>query len=149
MAKPLSYTPTTRDPLQEELQRSGPALQEGLELLRELHERGALELALKLLRGGAGLSAATLELLAGESGERVLQGGFALARALAGTDPRTLERVLGGLGEGLASAAASAQAGERAGVLELAGALRDPDVQRGLGVAIALLGGLGRGLREP
>ncbi|MFC6618947.1 hypothetical protein [Deinococcus radiophilus] len=55
MAKAIQYTPAPIQPgqrLDAATQQAEPALQEALVLLTELHERGGLELGIKLLRGG-------------------------------------------------------------------------------------------------
>ncbi|MDO4264176.1 MAG: DUF1641 domain-containing protein, partial [Deinococcus sp.] len=105
-------------------------------------------LALKLLRGGEGLTAAAIDKVTGETGTNIIRNVVELGKLAGSVDPAELELLLGALGGGVRQAARSIEAGER---VTPAGALRqltDPDVQLALGAVFGLLRGMGAGLRQ-
>ncbi|GHF94242.1 hypothetical protein GCM10017783_02820 [Deinococcus piscis] len=151
MAKAIEYTPhppTPAEKLGAATAQAEPALAEALELLTELHQRGGLDLALKLLRGSEGLTAAALDKVTGETGTNVIRNVVELGKLAGSLDPAELQVLLGALSGGVREAARSVEAGER---VTPAGALRqlaDPDVQLALGAVFGLLRGMGAGLRQ-
>lgn len=151
MAKAIEYTPyvpTPAERLGAATAQAEPALAEALELLTELHQRGGLDLALKLLRGSEGLTAAALDKVTGETGTNIIRNVVELGKLAGSLDPAELEVLLGALSGGVRQAARSIEAGER---VTPAGALRqlaDPDVQLALGAVFGLLRGMGSALRQ-
>lgn len=151
MAKPLNFTPripTPEERLQSAVHDSGPALEESLQLLRELHEHGVLELLVKVTRGGEGLTASLLQLLGGQSGVTALRNLSELGKTAAAVDPRELAALGQALAVGLSEGARHVASGRGVGLGELAGLLRDRDVQLALGAIFGVLKGAGRALRE-
>ncbi|WP_261665048.1 DUF1641 domain-containing protein [Deinococcus sp. Marseille-Q6407] len=151
MAKAIEYTPqppTPAERLGTATAQAEPALTEALELLTELHQRGGLDLALKLLRGGENLSAAALDKLTGETGITVLRNLVEVVKLAGSLDPRELEALLGALGSGVEQAARSVEVGTRLSPASALKQLADSDVQLALGATFGLLKGIGASLRQ-
>lgn len=151
MAKAIDFTPRPKSPeeqLRASVQDSAPAIDDTLLLLRELHQHGVLDLLLKLVRGGEGLTATTLKLLSSDSGSAMLRNVLEVGKTLERLDSNEL-RVLGhALNTGLNEGARNAAAGKTLGVGELLALTRDRDVQVALGALTGILRGFGRALRE-
>jgi uncharacterized protein YjgD (DUF1641 family) len=151
MAKALDFTPRVKTPeekLGESVHDSAPALDESLKLLRELHEHGVLDVLIKIVRGGEGLSAAAIHILGGQSGTAVLRNGVEIVKMLEGLDHRELRSLGHALQLGVSEGAQSVAQGKGVGLGDLVGLMRDRDVQLALGALFGLLKGVGRGLRE-
>lgn len=151
MAKALEFTPRVKTPeekLGESVHDSAPALDESLKLLRELHEHGVLDVLIKLVRGGEGLSASAIHILGGKSGTAILRNATELVKILDGLDHRELRALGHGLQLGVSQGAQHVAQGKGVGLGDLVGLMRDRDVQLALGAIFGLLKGVGRGLRE-
>ena len=151
MAKAMQYVPippTPEEKLAADTRAAQEALSESLELLRELHERGGLELLIKLLRGGSGLTEAVLEKMNEPTVLRGLRNLIALAEVVGSIEPTELKLLTSALSEGVNGAAHNIAEGERVSVTGAMKQLADPDVQLGLSAGLGLLAGLGRGMRE-
>ncbi|THF67797.1 DUF1641 domain-containing protein [Deinococcus sp. Arct2-2] len=155
MAKALEFTPQPPTPQQQldaSVSDSAEALAESLRLLRELHEHGVLDILVRLVRGGEGLSASALNLLAGESSTTLIKNVVELGKTASALNPDEV-RVLGqavsaGVSEGAKYVAQHSGHGRGLGLPELLGLLRDRDVQLALGAVFGVLKGAGRALRE-
>ena len=151
MAQSLKYTPHPPTP-QEQLETarlgSSEALAEVLHLLRELHERGVLDTLSKLTRAAPGLTGKTLEVLEGDDATRLIRNLLEIGKLGAALDPQTLGMLGRAADAGLREGARRVQAGEGVGLGELAGLLRDKDVQVALGALVGTLKGFGRALRD-
>lgn len=151
MAQPIEFTPTPPTPeerLNTELHDSAAALAESLELLRELHEHGVLELLLGLVRGGEGLAEGALKTLGNEQVLLGLRSVIELSRVLGNLHPADIRQFAQGLGSAAEQGALNAAHGVKVTPLELPRLLTDPDVQLALGAIFGVLKGLGQGLRE-
>lgn len=151
MARAIDFTPRPKSPeekLHESVQDSGPALEESLLLLRELHEHGVLELLIKLTRGAEGLSASVLTLLGGKSGSTLLRNVAEGAKTLERIDSRELKVLGHAITTGLNEGSRNVAQGKTVGVGELLALTRDRDVQIALGALTGILRGFGRALRE-
>jgi uncharacterized protein YjgD (DUF1641 family) len=151
MARALDFTPrepTPQERLHSAAEDSTAALEEGLSLLRQLHEHGVLDVLGKTVRGGEGLIAALLHLTGGESGTTVLRNVTELGKTLAALDPREVSLLGSAVTAGMHEGARHVAAGRGIGLGELLGLLKDRDVQVALGALMALLKGAGRALRE-
>lgn len=151
MAKALDFTP--REPTPQERLHSGvedstAALEEGLYLLRQLHEHGVLDVLGKTVRGGEGLIASLLHITGGESGTTLLRNVTELGKTLATLDPRDVGILGSAVTTGVNEGARHVAAGKGIGLGELLGLLKDRDVQVALGALMAVLKGAGRALRE-
>lgn len=150
MAKAISYTPPVSTPaqrLETATQQAEPAVSEALELLGELHGHGVLELGIKLIRGGEGLTAGALDKLTGETSANLLRNLVEVGKLAGTVDPRELEILMTAVGSGVKEAARSVEAGERVTLPQAMRLLGDPDVQLALGAAFGLLRGVGASLR--
>jgi uncharacterized protein YjgD (DUF1641 family) len=155
MAKALEFIPqppTAQEQLDASVSDSAEALAESLRLLRELHEHGVLEVLVRLVRGGEGLSASALHLLAGESSTTLIKNVVELGKTASALNPDEV-RVLGqavsaGVSEGAKYVAEFNARNRGIGLPELLSMLRDRDVQLALGAVFGVLKGAGRALRE-
>lgn len=151
MAKAIEFQvrpKSTDERLHESVSDSTPALEESLLLLRELHGHGVLDVLLKVVRGGEGLSAATLHLLGGNSGMNALRNVAEIGKTLTELDPREVQVLGHALSVGLSEGARHVAQGRGVGLPELLGLLRDRDVQLALGALFGILKGAGRAMRE-
>lgn len=151
MAKALDFTPrepTPQERLHSTVEDSTAALEEGLYVLRQLHEHGVLDVLGKTVRGGEGLTASLLHILGGESGTTLLRNVTELGKTLATLDPHEVGILGSAVTTGIHEGARHVAAGKGIGLGELLGLLKDRDVQVALGALMAVLKGAGRALRE-
>ncbi|MEF2277367.1 DUF1641 domain-containing protein [Deinococcus sp. YIM 134068] len=150
MAKSLPYTPRVRTP-QEELSEASAenaeALLEGLKLLRALHDHGVLDVLNRGVRGGGGMVGETLHVLERDDSTRLIRNLLEVGRAVSDLDPQNVGVLGRALGAGVNEGAIRVARGERVGLPELLGLLRDPDVQVALTALFGLLKGFGHALR--
>ncbi len=125
---------------------SADALLSALALLRELHEHRVLETLTRVTQGGEGLAFHALQILNEPGSVRALRNLLELVKVLGSVDPDTLGHVSGALADGVREGARRMAAGERAGVGELLGVARDPDVGLALGALVGLLRTFARSL---
>ena len=153
MAKPIEYDarqllPTPEQRVAASTAESAAALEEALELLRELHEHKVLHTLVRVVRGGEGLAFHGLEILNEPVSVRAVRNTLELVKALGSIEPEALSSVTNALGQGVREGARRVEAGERAGLGELLALARDPDVGLALGALIGVLRGFGKALRE-
>ena len=151
MAKSLQYIPRVPTP-QEELAaasaENAEALLEGLKLLSALHEHGVLDVLNKVVRGGGGLAGHTLGVLEGGSSTMLIRNLLEVVRVLTELDPQGVATLGRALNEGVNEGAKRVTRGERVGLGELVGLMRDPDVQVALTALFGTLKGFGHALRQ-
>ena len=148
-------TPATRDAaspvppasLDAELAQSAEALRSLLEVIRGLDERGVLRFSADLLREEDRVVQVLTERM--EPGElrRTLRNVTVLVEAFRDVDPATLRALSAGVPKALDRARA-AQDEKPVGWFEVAGALRDPDVNRGVRMVLGFLRGIGEADRS-
>ncbi|EYB67486.1 hypothetical protein DEIPH_ctg040orf0055 [Deinococcus phoenicis] len=150
MARSLNYVPPVPTP-QEELTaaslENAEALLEGLRLLRALHEHGVLDMLNRVVRGGSGLTGQTLHTLEGVGGTVLIRNLLEVGRTLTELDPQSVGTLGRALNAGVNEGARRVAQGERVGLPELLGLLRDPDIQVALTALFGTLKGFGHALR--
>ncbi|WP_102128000.1 DUF1641 domain-containing protein [Deinococcus planocerae] len=151
MAKSLQYTPRVRTPQEEVAEASAQnaeALVEGLKLLSALHDHGVLDVLNKVVRGGGGLAGESLHILERGSSTHVIRNLLEVVRVLTELDPQSVGALGRALNEGVNEGAKRVARGERVGVGELVGLMRDPDIQVALTALFGTLKGFGHALRQ-
>lgn len=151
MAKAIDFTvhvPTPAEQLPAQVEESAQALSEALLLLRELHNHGVLEVLVKVVRGGEGLSASALHILGGQSGTTILRNASELVKTLEAIDSRELSVLGHALSVGVGEGAKNVAQGKGLGLGDLISLTRDRDIQLALGAVFGVLKGMGRAMRE-
>ncbi len=152
MARPIRSRPTPSSPggpaalaetLGPELDASAASIRDLLELVRLLEERGVLRFSADVLRSEDRLVAVLTDRLDPVSIRRAVQNLEVLVRTFERLDPTTLAALTGGLPAALEEAH-RAEGAPPMGLLEIATAVRDPEVNRGVRMVLGLLRGIGR-----
>jgi uncharacterized protein YjgD (DUF1641 family) len=125
-----------------ELVESREALRGFLELLRLLDERGWLRFSTDLLKEEEHVLSVLTERVGPGEVRRTLRNVEVLVEAFRDVDPATLKALAAGVPRAL-DQAHRAQADRPVGWLEVASALRDPDVNRGVRMVLGFLRGIG------
>ena len=151
MAKPIPYTPKPKTPQEhyaEAHAQSAEALTEGLQLLRDLHGAGVLNVLHKLTKGGEGLSAALLSTLNEPGAVTAIRNLTELGRTLSELQPAETAQLGRAVSAGVRQGAKQVAEGKGIGLGDLLKLLNDEDVQLALGAIFGGLQGAGRALRE-
>lgn len=134
---------TTGALLDVELTESADALRQVLELLRLLDERGFLRFSVDLLREEDRVVEVVSTRFRPEDLRRAVANLEVLVRTFRDIDPGTL----GALARGVPAALQESRRAEGdrpMGLFEIASALRDPEVNRGVRMVLGFLRGIGR-----
>lgn len=135
-----------QETLKNALTENTDALAEVLKLVQLLHRAEFLQMANALLEQGTPI----LEIIVNQAKKPEyaggLKNGLGLLQLLGKLDVGVLNRALDAV-ERAEERVQSGEAIEAGGVFKLLGALRDPDVTRGLSFMLEVLRGIGSGLR--
>ncbi|WP_420597004.1 DUF1641 domain-containing protein [Deinococcus sp.] len=151
MAKHIPYTPTPKTPQEKYSDaefESAEARTESLALLRELHEAGVLDVLIKLVKGGEGLTSTLLDTLSGPNTLSGLRNIVELGRTLGTLDSQAVGQLGAAVDAGVREGARSVAQAKGVGLTDVLKLLKDKDVQVALGAVFGLLKGLGHSLRE-
>jgi uncharacterized protein YjgD (DUF1641 family) len=124
------------------------ALENMLALVQQLHDAGFLEAALAMVEARAQIAQTVIEQTLRPEAVRVMQNLVAAGGTLTRLDPKTTGDLARSLVAGMDAARAELDRGKPVTVFELARALGDPDVNRGIRFALTFLQGFGKGLRS-
>ena len=126
-----------------ELDASATSIRELLELARLLDERGVLRFSSDVLRSEDRLVGVLTDRLDPASIRRAVRNLEVLVRTFERLDPKTLAALTSGVPAALEEAH-RAEGDRPMGLLEIATAVRDPEVNRGVRMVLGLLRGIGR-----
>lgn len=141
MATPLTYDPPPAPPdttADDELRR----------FVDVLHESGTLRLLTNLMEQGSAIGEVAAQGLDTPGGRRGLGNVMVLLGAFGRLDPDATQRFVDGADRGLGASRDVMRRPEVPSLLDLFRAFRSPDVRRGLGAALALLGRIGGALHD-
>jgi uncharacterized protein YjgD (DUF1641 family) len=124
------------------------ALENMIALMQQLHDAGFLEAALSMVEARAQIAQTIIEQALRPEAVRMMQNLLAAAGTLTRIDPETTGDLARSLVAGMNAARAELAHGKPVTVFELARALGDPDVNRGIRFALTFLQGFGKGLRS-
>ncbi|MDP4163707.1 MAG: DUF1641 domain-containing protein [Bacillota bacterium] len=122
-------------------------LKQTIELLHELHESGMIEILVSLVQAKEKVAKIALDQIVRPPVTAMINNGMAAAGALSELDPEFTTKLVKGLTKGMKEGSESLKKGEKAGILDLLKAIKDPDINRTILFGIKLLKGIGEGLK--
>ncbi|WP_038086175.1 DUF1641 domain-containing protein [Tumebacillus flagellatus] len=154
MAKPIrivrKHEPTPEErqqqsmhELAQSLTENQAAVQQSLQLVRELHDSGALELVTALLQSREQVAKIAVSQLQKPAMTNTINNVMEVAGAIGQLNTDATKKVMSGVVNGMERAADVLEKDEKIGIFELVKALRDPAVNRALSLAIGFLKGFG------
>lgn len=141
MAEPIDYQPrsvATELTPEEDVAR----------LVQALHDSGFLRFFADLALQFPQLCDVVVGDLARPKGRNLLGNVLLVSSILSEVDAKKAQHIAGSLGRGMEAAMEKASEKKPESMIHLAAALKDPDVRRGLGAALAFLAELGRAGKE-
>ncbi|XJZ27979.1 DUF1641 domain-containing protein [Bacillota bacterium Lsc_1132] len=154
MAKPITsfakneIKSETIEHLAEHAVKNSEGLKQAIELLQELHESGILDAMVSLVQAKEKVAKIAVGQMTRTPVTNIINNAMAAAGALTEMDPAFTQKLIGGLSNGMKKAEEGLKKGEKAGVMDLLKALKDPDINRTVLFGINLLKGIGEGLKE-
>ncbi|MCY0869339.1 MAG: DUF1641 domain-containing protein [Firmicutes bacterium] len=125
----------------------GDAVKDLLALVQQLHAAGFLEAARAMVEARTQIAQTAIEQASRPEVIQLLQNLLAVGGAFTSVDPEAMSDVARSLAAGM-EAARNDRRDKAVTVFELARALSDPDINRGIRFALTFLQGLGKGLRN-
>jgi uncharacterized protein YjgD (DUF1641 family) len=121
-------------------------IREMIKFLQELHESGILEALTALVEAREKVAKIAVGQLLRPPVTNAINNAMAAAGSITELDPEITKKLMGSIVKGLQKAEAGL--GSKVGIFDLIKALRDPDINRAIGFGLALLKGIGEGLKE-
>lgn len=122
-------------------------LKQTIELIQELHESGILEILVSLVQAKEKVAKIAIDQMVRPPVTNMINNGMAAAGALSEVDPEFTKKLVTGLTSGMKKAEDGLKSGQKAGVIDLLKAMKDPDINRTILFGINLLKGIGEGLK--
>lgn len=138
----------TLDHLVDNVIKHSDGLKQTIQLLQELHESGILEALVALVQSKEKVAKIAVGQMVRPPVTNMINNAMAAAGALTELNPEFTKKMVNGISTGLKNAEESVKKGEKAGVLDLLKAMKDPDMNRMLLFGIHLLKGIGEGLKD-
>lgn len=154
MAKPITVVAKNDtksesiEQLTEHAKKNSDGLKQAIDLVQELHESGILEAVVSFVQAKEKVAKIAVGQLNRPPVTTIINNAMAAAGALTEVDPALTKKLIGGLSNGLQKAEEGLKKGEKAGVMDLLKALKDPDINRTVLFGLNLLKGMGEGLKE-
>lgn len=123
-------------------------LTQTIKLLQELHESGILDALVALVQAKEKVAKIAVGQMVRPPVTNIINNAMAAAGALTELDPEFTKKLVTGLSKGMKKAEESMANSEKAGMLDLLKALKDPDINRTVLFGINLLKGIGEGLKD-
>lgn len=123
-------------------------LTQTIKLLQELHESGILDALVALVQAKEKVAKIAIGQMVRPPVTNMINNAMAAAGALTELDPEFTKKLVAGLSNGMKKAEESVAKSEKAGMLDLLKALKDPDINRTVLFGINLLKGIGEGLKD-
>ncbi|WP_040209251.1 DUF1641 domain-containing protein [Neobacillus jeddahensis] len=136
------------DHLMEYIIENADGLKQTIALLHELHESGILEAVVSLVKAKEKVAKIAVDQMVRPPVTNLINNAMAAAGALTELDPTFTKKLVNGLSTGMKNAEESVKSGEKAGVMDLFKAMKDPDINRTILFGIHLLKGMGEGLKD-
>jgi uncharacterized protein YjgD (DUF1641 family) len=124
------------------------ALNQTLEIVRELHKSGMLEAASSMLKAKEKIAKIAIGQVSREPVTNLINNAIGAAEALTNVDPEVTTKLINSVVKGMNEANEHAQSPKQIGLFDLLKALKDPDINRAIGFGMQFLKGLGKGLKD-
>ncbi len=144
--KEIETSPTEQ--LTEHAVKNSDGLKQAIDLLQELHEGGILEAAVSLVQAKEKVAKIAVGQLNRQPVTNIINNAMAATGALTEVDPALTKKLIASLSNGIIRAEEGLEKGEKAGVMDLLKALKDPDINRTISFGLNFLKGIGEGLKE-
>lgn len=123
------------------------ALNQTLEIVRELHKSGMLEAASSMLQAKDKIAKIAVGQVSREPITNLINTVMGATSALTTVDPEVTTKLVNSVVSGMNEANEQAQNPKQIGMFELFKALKDPDINRAIGFGMHFLKGMGKGLK--
>lgn len=134
--------------LQASLAKQEQAIQQLLELSGELQEMGALDAVHAMLQAKEKIAGIAIDQASREPVTNLINNVMAAAASATAIDPEMTKKIVAGVERGLHEAELGNGHTSKVGLLQLAAALNDPDINRAVKFGLNFLKGMGKGLSE-
>ncbi|UNL83573.1 DUF1641 domain-containing protein [Priestia koreensis] len=159
MAKPITtiekHIPTPEEAKNQKLEEltslladNDAALNQTIDIIKELHASGLLEAAHSALKAKEKIAKIAVGQVSREPAKNIINNLMSATGLLANMDPEVMTKLIGSLSTGIQQGNEHLQSDKTIGMLDLLKVLKDPDVNRAIGFGIQFLKGLGKGLNE-
>lgn len=133
--------------IKDQIATDDAAFMEVLELVKALHDSGALDMLNSALKAKEDIATTFLNEARKEPATNAINNLMMTSKLLTETKPEQTEKMLEGLANAQAKANESLKEDTTLGLFGLAKAMRDPDVNRALRYGLAFLKGVGQELK--
>lgn len=117
-----------------------------MDVVKQLHEAGLLEMADAFLKNRHQIGVIGLHQLNKSGAQRIIKNSMGALGFLSKLDPDKLGTMLGAVASGVDRATEAQQEHKQMGVWGMVKTMRDPEVQTSVGVLMNFLRGMGNGL---
>ncbi|MBC6308784.1 DUF1641 domain-containing protein [Listeria sp. FSL L7-1582] len=133
--------------IKDQIATDDAAFMEVLELVKALHDSGALDMLNSALKAKEDIATTFLNEARKEPATNAINNLMMTSKLLTDTKPEQTEKMLAGLANAQAKANESLKEDTTLGLFGLARAMKDPDVNRALRYGLAFLKGVGQELK--
>lgn len=133
--------------IKDQIATDDAAFMEVLELVKALHDSGALDMLNSALKAKEDIATTFLNEARKEPATNAINNLMMTSKLLTDTKPEQTEKMLAGLANAQAKANESLKDDTTLGLFGLARAMKDPDVNRALRYGLAFLKGVGQELK--
>ncbi|KMT61007.1 DUF1641 domain-containing protein [Paenilisteria newyorkensis] len=133
--------------IKDQIATDDAAFMEVLELVKSLHDSGALDMLNSALKAKEDIATTFLNEARKEPATNAINNLMISSKLLTETKPEQTEQLLAGLANAQAKANESLKEDTTLGLFGLAKAMKDPDVNRALRYGLAFLKGVGQELK--
>ncbi|MBA3926255.1 DUF1641 domain-containing protein [Listeria rustica] len=133
--------------IKDQIATDDAAFMEVLELVKALHDSGALDMLNSALKAKEDIATTFLNEARKEPATNAINNLMMTSKLLTETKPEQTEKMLAGLANAQAKANESLKEDTTLGLFGLARAMKDPDVNRALRYGLAFLKGVGQELK--
>jgi uncharacterized protein YjgD (DUF1641 family) len=119
-----------------------------LDIIKELHEAGILDIVQGMLKARHQVGVIAVQTLNQPAMHRVIKNGINTMQFLGKLEPKQLETLMGGITKGLEKSAERIESNKTEGIWSMAKSLRDPHVNVTVNSMIDFLRGMGEALNE-
>ncbi|AQY49945.1 hypothetical protein PWEIH_06486 [Listeria weihenstephanensis FSL R9-0317] len=133
--------------IKDQIATDDAAFMEVLELVKALHDSGALDMLNSALKAKEDIATTFLNEARKEPATNAINNLMMTSKLLTETKPEQTEKMLAGLANAQAKANESLKEDATLGLFGLARAMKDPDVNRALRYGLAFLKGVGQELK--
>ncbi|MFC3884883.1 DUF1641 domain-containing protein [Bacillus songklensis] len=124
------------------------ALNQTLEIVRELHNSGILEAANSMLQAKDKIAKIALGQVSRKPITNLINNAMGAAGALTNIDPEMTTKLVNSVVTGMNEANQHVQSKKQVGLFDLMKAMKDPDINRAIGFGMHFLKGMGKGLKD-